>query len=1301
MKNMNTIKWLAVTGMLSFTLNLAARENVGPDLIKNNNHAKRMSMFGSTCEPASATADLDINNVRTKMLNGGDMWWDLINPKYEIPRVSDPSAIRKHSLFSGALWIGGLGRGDGLLRMAAMTYRQRGSDFWPGPLDINNASTDPLRCKTYDKIWKITRDELETAEASNWVNVPASMIDWPAGRNRPQYTVGEPLQLAPFNDKNANGLYEYATGEYPVLDDGLTSAENTAARQPDMFLWWVYNDKGNIHSETQGIPIGLELQTTAFAYATNDEVNNMTFYTTRVVNRGNEALDKTYFGQWVDADLGNYADDYVGCDVGRSLGYCYNGDDDDEGVLGYGTNPPSIGVDFFEGPKDAAFVGDPNAKELGVYAFMYYNNDNNQVNGNPESANEFYNLLQGKWLNGSAVTYGGNGIGGSSPCRYMFPDDTDPEHPVPPFAKWTEKTAGNRPGDRRFLHSSGPFTLFPGSVNKITVGVVWARTTSGGATGSLGLLKLASDKAQRLFNNKFRILDGPDAPDVDIQELEGEVVMKFLNTGSKKIEKYDETYRSETGDTLRYRFQGYMVYQLKDATISTGDLDNIEKARLLFQCDIKDGVAQIVNKVFDTKVSAYVPVSKVEGSDQGLTHSFSVKKDLFATSANQSLIDFNSYYYMVLSYAYLSNDPSRSNPEQFLAGRRNIKSYKAIPHKTEPELGGNVLGSYYGYGPKLQTIEGRGNGGNVLEFTKETIDEILKNNKAKSPVYMGGAGPVRIKVVDPIKVPKARFELVMREIGTPSKPSPIGFQDSIKSNTNWFLVNLNTLDTIFSDTTLAYRFESVQGVPSKYNANPGVTLADWGMSVEIEQVKNPGEAIDKDFTNGYVSYSVEWADLGKQWLTALADNDAGNPVFTNWIRAGKKGSLATPNYMTDDFGNGTTFLDPNDAFEKIWNGRIAPYGLTARSNYDGTTTQNTFGPASAISGILDNPLRELSSFQLVLTPDKSKWSECIVFETGDDAVKGLTDGQMAEMNLRWGTSKDKDGNEIAGSKGKSWFPGYAINLETGERMNIAFGEDSHLPSENGNDMLFNPTSAVYNDNSGYPALGGRHFIYLFGSNGYAGSPRINKFTTYDGCNDLATKLAVATAGTSPSSGVKRAALSQIMWVIPAYLSNGFKMENGIPPTEMKISVNVQKAYNVFQPEGTTAINNGRPVYRFSTEDIAPQVNLENGKKALDLANVVPNPYRAYSKYEISPIDSRVKITNLPVKCEVKIYTMSGILVRKIKKDDDRTYLDWDLKNDVNVPISSGLYLIHIDAGALGEKVIRWYGVMHTIDLDTY
>ncbi|MEN9318949.1 MAG: hypothetical protein RL712_1519 [Bacteroidota bacterium] len=89
---------------------------------------RRAGQFANTCEPASQSADLDVNNVRTKLLNGGDMWWDINNPKYEIPKISDPNAVRKHALFAGAIWIGGRDNG-GSLKLAAMTYRQKGVDY--------------------------------------------------------------------------------------------------------------------------------------------------------------------------------------------------------------------------------------------------------------------------------------------------------------------------------------------------------------------------------------------------------------------------------------------------------------------------------------------------------------------------------------------------------------------------------------------------------------------------------------------------------------------------------------------------------------------------------------------------------------------------------------------------------------------------------------------------------------------------------------------------------------------------------------------------------------------------------------------------------------------------------------------------------------------------------------------------------------------------------------------------------------------------------------------------------------------
>jgi hypothetical protein len=299
----------------------------------------------------------------------------------------------------------------------------------------------------------------------------------------------------------------------------------------------------------------------------------------------------------------------------------------------------------------------------------------------------------------------------------MFPGDTDPTGwgtNFVPQSPWDEVSANNTPADRRMLQSAGPFTLQPGAVNYITVGAVWARASSGGPTASVELMRTTDDKAQRLFDNCFRTLDGPTAPDLTLQELNQEIIIYMTNKdGSnnylERYEAYDPgiVYTSldpalASIDTT-YNFEGYQVFQLKDATVTTADLYNPDKARLVAQCDIKNGVAQLVNREFDQSLGADVPQDMtIDAADDGLVHSFSIKTDAFA-SGNTTLVNHKTYYFMVLAYAHneylayndVSFDPlnplTPSNIGQkkpYLAGRKNVKVYSGIPHITSPEAGG-------------------------------------------------------------------------------------------------------------------------------------------------------------------------------------------------------------------------------------------------------------------------------------------------------------------------------------------------------------------------------------------------------------------------------------------------------------------------------------------------------------------------------------------------------------------------------------------------------------------------------------
>ncbi|MDP1745551.1 MAG: hypothetical protein Q8L90_08240, partial [Bacteroidota bacterium] len=112
----------------------SARENIGGSGIAPNNNQAKSVMAG--CINATAQADLDINNVRAKILNGGDMWWDLFGnneARYAVPKPP-VGQVGPSSQFASSIWVGGYDAG-GSLKSAAQTYRQfGGNDYWPGPL---------------------------------------------------------------------------------------------------------------------------------------------------------------------------------------------------------------------------------------------------------------------------------------------------------------------------------------------------------------------------------------------------------------------------------------------------------------------------------------------------------------------------------------------------------------------------------------------------------------------------------------------------------------------------------------------------------------------------------------------------------------------------------------------------------------------------------------------------------------------------------------------------------------------------------------------------------------------------------------------------------------------------------------------------------------------------------------------------------------------------------------------------------------------------------------------------------------
>jgi hypothetical protein len=168
------------------------------------------------------------------------------------------------------------------------------------------------------------------------------------------------------------------------------------------------------------------------------------------------------------------------------------------------------------------------------------------------------------------------------------------------------------------------------------------------------------------------------------------------------------------------------------------------------------------------------------------------------------------------------------------------------------------------------------------------------------------------------------------------------------------------------------------------------------------------------------------------------------------------------------------------------------------------------------------------------------------------------------------------------------------------------------------------------------------------------------------------------------------------------------IEQGLIPNDARVRLRVRKPYAKYSPiqrdyiNFSTADNYWNPLYRFSTRNVATVTDDRPMLSSLlDEINVVPNPYYAYSAYETGKLDNRVKVTNLPEVCTVSIYNLTGTLIRQYQKADPLTSLDWDLKNQVNVPIAGGVYIIHVEIPGVGEKILKWFGVLRPTDLDNF
>lgn len=739
----------------------------------------------SDCLPGLSQTELNVNNVRAKLLLTGDGWYDPITttPGYEVPKVETGSGQPSlHSLCGGAMWMGGIDN-LGQLRFAGKGIATNGTDYWPGPLD-DNGQTMSETCQNFNRFWEVFSYEIDIFKKNfkvsegnlNPTDIPENILFWP-GKNNPWFVDFElpaNQNLAPFYDFDDDGQYNPVKGDHPALDFGC---EGIFA---DQMIWYVINDNGNEHSFTLSPSLGFEVSIMAFAYKTSDELNNMTFYHYNFENKSSIKIDSIYLGIFALSHIGTFNDDYMGCIPKENIGVFYNGDEFDE--LGYNDTPPMLGFDFIKTPrKIIGYDTEGNAiyQELGMTSFMPVGTGFS-FDSYPFLAKHYYNYLRGRWTNGTFLTYGGYGAFGEVIYPFIYPSDPTDTNPE----AWSECSENNTPFTRYFIQATGPFSLSPGSSEDLLLNMIWIRDGLEHPCPSFQPLIQASRKAQALFDLCFQLQTGPDAPDLFIRELDRELIISLWNdtvTSNNAFEKFavaDRILSSQDISDSLYTFQGYKLYQLVSQNVTPDQYDDPDYARLVAQVDKKDGLSKLVNWEKNSEFLTLIPKLKVDGSNNGIVNSFRITDDQFATG-NKRLVNQKKYYFSAVAYSANSFQPynpafpfAKSQPTPYLEGRNNIKIFTAIPHIPAPQRDGIELNSQFGEGPPVTRISGHGNGGQLLELSEESVLQIIQNAYFDNPVYQGGFGPLNIQIFDPFNVPEAEFLLTIEDNTFPSYTYP-------------------------------------------------------------------------------------------------------------------------------------------------------------------------------------------------------------------------------------------------------------------------------------------------------------------------------------------------------------------------------------------------------------------------------------------------------------------------------------------------------------------------------------------------
>ena len=606
---------------------------------------------------------LNINNMALWFKRDG---WSARNPLNDNAGVDFPRST-DHVIFQdGLIWGGRVLDGDPQeLRVGGQTYE---IGTVPGRILSRGVADDPGDPGV--RIYRVRRD-YRTADlrldASELLNKGLSEVtedDLEALRNQYDLNWREwPAHWgAPFYDRDGDGVY---TPQFDADGNPDPAADEPGLANADQVAWFVINDldAGATTSLYGSKPIGLEVQVTLWGYARTDALGDVIFKKYSVIYKGTEStpddavIEDMYFAQWSDPDLGDYGDDFAGCDVELSLGYVYNSIDSDSHYRAFNLAPPAVGYDFLQGPivpvpqkdENGEIVTDdegnpvldesveaifnfgkrPGYRNLPMTSFVYFaagSAISDPELGEYQGTQQWYNLLRGYQPQPDVD----NPVPYTNPLTNeatLFTLDGDPTRAL----GWND---GNPlpAGDRRIVLNTGPFEMVLGDTQEVVVALLGG--ISSDRLRSISKLKFTDQFVQDAYNNFFEVPSPPAAPQVRVTELDRAVLLDW-GWNPEGISATEEV--SSSG----FVFEGYNLYQLPSAEAT------LDQGTKLATYDLENGVTTILGIDLDEASGIVLDVPKQIGSDFGIKRYVKLTRDVLR---GRPLVNGQRYYFAVTAY---------------------------------------------------------------------------------------------------------------------------------------------------------------------------------------------------------------------------------------------------------------------------------------------------------------------------------------------------------------------------------------------------------------------------------------------------------------------------------------------------------------------------------------------------------------------------------------------------------------------------------------------------------------------------